>query len=142
MGRCERLSLDRLEELSIAELRDEWARCHGAPPPNLSADLLRHGIAHRIQERRHGGISRETRRIIMQTSRSATMGNEPAASPPQRKLTPGTRLVRDWHGAGHTVTVLEQGFEYDGQVWRSLTAVAKAITGTHRNGPRFFGLTQ
>ena len=78
----------------------------------------------------------------MQTSRSATMGNEPAASPPQRKLTPGTRLVRDWHGAGHTVTVLEQGFEYDGQVWRSLTAVAKAITGTHRNGPRFFGLTQ
>ncbi len=142
MGRRERLSLDRLEELSIAELRDEWARCHGAPPPNLSADLLRLGIAHRIQEKRHDSISRETRRIIMQTSRSATMGNKPPASPPQRKLTPGTRLVRDWHGTGHTVTVLEQEFEYDGQVWRSLTAIAKAITGTHRNGPRFFGLTQ
>jgi hypothetical protein len=142
MGRRERLSLDRLEDLSITELRGEWARCHGAPPPNLSADLLRLGIAHRLQEKRHGGISRETRRIIMQTSRSATVGNEQPALPPQRKLTPGTRLVRDWHGTGHTVTVLEQGFEYDGQVWRSLTAIAKAITGTHRNGPRFFGLTQ
>ena len=87
MGRREHLSLDRLEELSITELKDEWARCHGAPTPNLSADLLRLGIAHRIQEKRHGGISRETRRIIMQTARSATVGNEQPASPPQRKLT-------------------------------------------------------
>ncbi|HCE21025.1 MAG TPA: hypothetical protein DF282_00725 [Hyphomonas sp.] len=54
---------------------------------------------------------------------------------------PGTRLVRDWRGIGHTVTVLDDGFEYDGKVWRSLTAIAKAVTGTHRNGPRSFGLT-
>jgi Protein of unknown function (DUF2924) len=58
-----------------------------------------------------------------------------------RKLTPGTRLVRDWHGLGHTVIVLDDGFEYDGKHWRSLTAIAKAITGTAWNGPRFFGLT-
>lgn len=57
-----------------------------------------------------------------------------------RKLTPGTRLVRDWHGAGHTVTVLDDGFEYGGKRWKSLTAIAKAITGAHWNGPRFFGL--
>ena len=142
MGRPQRLPLDRLEELSIAELREEWARSHGAPTPNLSSNLLRLGIAHRLQEKRHGGISRETKRILLQTSRSANLGSERSASPPQRKLTPGTRLVRDWHGTGHTVTVLDKGFEYDGQVWRSLTAIAKAITGTHRNGPRFFGLTQ
>ncbi|MEV5033983.1 DUF2924 domain-containing protein [Sphingobium sp. LMC3-1-1.1] len=59
-----------------------------------------------------------------------------------RKLTVGTRLVRDWHGTGHTVIVLDEGFEYNGQRWRSLTAVAKAITGTHWNGNRFFGLTE
>jgi hypothetical protein len=58
-----------------------------------------------------------------------------------RKLTPGTRLVRDWHGVGHTVIVLEDSFEFDGRHWKSLTAIARAITGTHWNGPRFFGLT-
>lgn len=58
-----------------------------------------------------------------------------------RKLTPGTRLVRDWHGVGHTVTVLEQGFAYGGKEWRSLSAIAKTITGAHWSGPRFFGLT-
>ena len=142
MGRPQRLPLNRLEELSIAELREEWARCHSAPAPSLSADLLRFGIAHRLQEKRHGGISRETKRILLQTSRSANLASKRSTSPPQRKLTPGTRLVRGWHGTGHTVTVLDKGFEYDGQVWRSLTAIAKAITGTHRNGPRFFGLTQ
>ena len=142
MGRPERLSLDRFEDLSIIELREEWARCHGAPAPYLSADLLRLGIAHRQQEKRHGGISRETKRILLRTSRSANDASNHRTTPPQRKLTPGTRLVRDWHGTGHTVTVLGKGFEYDGQTWRSLTAIAKAITGTHRNGPRFFGLTQ
>ena len=59
-----------------------------------------------------------------------------------RKLTPGTRLVRDWHGVGHTITVLERGFAYDGQTWASLTAIAKAITGAKWNGPRFFGLAE
>jgi len=142
MGRPKRLPLDRTDELSIDALREEWARCHGAPAPSLSADLLRFGIGYRLQEKPHGGISRETRRILLQTSRSANLSSKSPASPPQRKLTPGTRLVRDWHGTGHTVTVLDKGFEYDGQVWRSLTAIAKAITGTHRNGPRFFGLTQ
>ena len=142
MRRSERLSLEGLEDLSSIELRVEWARCHGAPAPNLSADLLRLGIAYRLQENRHGGISRETKRILLQTSRSANVGGDRPSSPLQRKLTPGTSLVRDWHGTGHTVTVLDEGFEYDGQTWRWLTAIAKAITGTHRNGPRFFGLTQ
>lgn len=57
------------------------------------------------------------------------------------KLSPGTKLVRDWHGVGHTVTVLEKGFDYDGKVWSSLTAIASAITGSKWNGPRFFGVT-
>lgn len=142
MRRSERLSLEGLEDLSSTELREEWAHLQGAPAPNLSADLLRLGIAHRLQEKRHGGISRETRRILRQASRVAAGGSERLTAPLPRKLMVGTRLVRDWHGTGHTVTVLEEGFEYEGVTWRSLTAIAKAITGTHRNGPRFFGLTQ
>ncbi|MEO1731855.1 MAG: DUF2924 domain-containing protein [Pseudomonadota bacterium] len=141
MARTAGISLERLEELAGAGLKEEWERCHGAPAPNLSAELLRLGIAHRLQEKSHGGISRETKRFLLQTARAANERSERPTSPPPRKLTPGTRLVRDWHGTGHTVTVLDDGFEYDGQVWRSLTAIAKAITGTHRNGPRFFGLT-
>lgn len=141
MGRQARMPIEGLANLSKTELKGEWARCYGAPAPSLSADLLRLGIAYRLQEKRHGGASRETKRILLQTSRAANNGSAAPAPPPQRKLTPGTRLVRDWHGTGHTVTVLAEGFEYDGEIWRSLTAIAKAITGTHRNGPRFFGLT-
>ncbi|MCZ8172425.1 MAG: DUF2924 domain-containing protein, partial [Brevundimonas sp.] len=62
--------------------------------------------------------------------------------PSPRKLTPGTRLVRDWRGVGHTVVVLDDGFEYDRKHWKSLTAIAKAITGNQWNGPLFFGLAE
>lgn len=102
-------------------------------------DLLRLGIAHRLQERKLRGLSRESKRQLRQAVAVARRDNAMATSP--RRLAPGTRLVRDWHGVGHTVIVLDEGFEYDGRTWRSLTAIAKAITGAHRNGPRFFGLT-
>jgi len=127
---------DQLVGMSAGELAREWERVYRAPAPGLSADLLRLGIAWRLQERRLGGLSRDARAAL----RKAAAGRKTVPKL-RRKLTPGTRLVRDWHGNGHTVTVLEKGFEYDGKTWPSLTAIAKAITGTHWNGPRFFGLT-
>ncbi|MDC8754771.1 DUF2924 domain-containing protein [Erythrobacter sp. sf7] len=139
MGRRALMTLERLEQLGSLELKEEWARFHGAPAPSVTPDLLRLGIAYRLQEKKQGGLSRESKRLLRQAVAIAQQDNATAA--PLRRLTPGTRLVRDWHGAGHTVTVLDEGFEYDGRTWRSLTAIAKAITGTHRNGPRFFGLT-
>lgn len=139
MGRRALMTLDRLGELGPAELKEEWARCHGAPAPSVTPDLLRLGIAYKLQERKQCGLSRESKRLLRQAV--AIAQQDIAAAPPPRRLSPGTRLVRDWHGTGHTVTVLVDGFEYDGRCWRSLTAIAKAITGTHRNGPRFFGLT-
>jgi hypothetical protein len=142
MARSESLLLDRLAEIPVTELREKWARCYGVPAPNLSGDLLRLGISYRLREKIRGGISRETKRILLQTYRAASESNAQPTSPPPRKLTTGTTLVRDWHGIGHTVTVLDKGFEYDGKTHRSLTAIAKSITGTHRNGPRFFGLTR
>lgn len=139
MARRVYITLGRLAELPTEELKAEWARRYGAPAPNLSPELLRLGIGYRLQEQRHGGLSRATRSLLRQfAARALERG---AKSPPPRKLLPGTRLVRDWHGTGHTVVVLEKGFGYDGKHWKSLSSIAKAITGVHWNGPRLFGLT-
>ena len=133
------MNLGRLAELPPEELRDEWARRFGAPAPSLSPELLRLGIGYKLQEQRLGGLSRGTRTLLRQLS--ARVGEGSTKQLP-RKLTPGTRLVRDWHGVGHTAIVLEDGFEYDGKHWKTLTVVARAITGTHWNGPLFFGLSE
>ena len=140
MGRRPYMNLSRLAELSGEDLKTEWARRHGAPVPNLSPDLLRLGIGYKLQEVRLGGLGRSTRAFLRQ--RASRLAEPEAKGSLPRKLTPGARLVRDWHGVGHTVMVLEDGFEYGGQHWRSLTAIAKAITGVHWNGPRFFGLSK
>jgi hypothetical protein len=133
------MKLDRLVELEGYTLKEEWVRRYGAPAPNLSPELLRLGLAYRLQELRLGGLGRPTRSFLGQlAARVAQPANK---GPMPRKLTPGTRLVRDWHGVGHTVIVLNDGFEYGGEHWRSLTAIARAVTGTHQSGHRFFGLS-
>jgi hypothetical protein len=126
-----------LDAMGAPELANEWERAYGAPAPRISSDLLRLGIAWRLQEKKLGGLGRDAR-----------VGLRPgvchlgATAPRGRKLTPGTRLVRDWHGVGHSVTVLESGFEYEDRHWPSLTAIARHITGARWSGPRFFGLTE
>ena len=139
MARRAYITLGRMAELPLDDLKAEWAHRFGAPAPNLSLELLRLGIGFKLQEQRLGGIGRGTRSVLRQVVDRAGKGAVPKPLP--RKFTPGTRLVRDWHGVGHTVIVLESGFEYDGKHWKSLTAIAKVITGAHWNGPRFFGLT-
>ena len=134
------ITLGRLAELPPEDLKQEWARRFGASAPAVSPDLLRLGIGYKLQEQRLGGLSRSTRSLLQQVSMRA--GEVAATKPLPRKLTPGTRLVRDWHEVGHTVIVLDDGFEYDGKHWKSLTAIAKAITGGHWNGPLFFGLAE
>lgn len=137
------LTLARLAELPAAGLQEEWARRFGAPAPDLSPELLRLGVGYKLQEQRGGGLSRSTRSLLHRVAAQAGAGTAAGrTAPPPRKLTPGTRLVRDWHGTGHTVVVLEDGFEYAGQRWKSLSAIAKAITGTRWNGPLFFGLAE
>jgi hypothetical protein len=140
MTRRAYITLGRLAELPLEELRNEWARRFGAPAPNLSLELLRLGIGFKLQEEKLGGVNRATRTLLRHVAARAWEGG--AAKPLPRKLTPGTRLVRDWHGKGHTVMVRTDGFEYDGKHWKSLTAIAKAITGAKWNGPRFFGLSE
>ena len=139
MARRAYINLDRIAGMSTDELNEEWARRYAAPAPNLSPELLRLGIAYRLQEQRLGGVSRSTKTLLRQLATQSREGER--KGPPPRKLTPGTRLVRDWHGVGPTVTVQEDGFEYDSRNWQSLTAIAKAISGSHCSGPGFFGLT-
>lgn len=122
--------LAALDSLSPKELRSAWQVDYGFPAPALSSALLRSGIAWQRQVKRNGGHSKSTMRLL-------TSGRSSAAAP---KLCVGTRLVRDWHGKGHSVTVTDDGFEYEGHTWRSLTAIARHITGAKWSGPRFFGV--
>lgn len=140
MTRRSYVTLGRLAAMSLEEMKGEWARRYAAPAPNLSPDLLRLGLGYKLQEQRLGGVSRSTRSLLRQVATQGSAAGTAKSLP--RKLTAGTRLVRDWHGVGHTVIVLDSGFEYDGKHWKSLTAIAKAITGNHWNGPLFFGLSQ
>jgi hypothetical protein len=124
---------------SIDKLRREWRRLYRSGPPKISRDLLIRGIAYRRQELQHGGLGKTAHRKLKTLAKMfRTTGR--VAPDPGLALKPGVRLVREWHGRTHTVTVTEDGFEYAGVSYPSLTKIAKKITGAHWSGPRFFGL--
>jgi hypothetical protein len=128
MARRSYLPLTKVAVLPVEELKREWGSGYGTAAPNISPDLLRLGLAYKVQEQRAGGLSRLTLAALRYASQLPAA--EQGRAPPPRKLTPGTRLVRDWHGVGHTVVVTGRGFEYDGKPWKSLSAIARQITGT------------
>jgi Protein of unknown function (DUF2924) len=134
--------LDRiagLAELTSQQLREEWRRLYRSQPPRLSRDLLIRTIAYRMQELAHGGPSKATmRKLVMSAKGLATNGSVACDA----GIRPGTRLVREWHGKLHTVAVTQEGFEYAGKRYASLSKIAHAITGAHWSGPRFFGLNR
>lgn len=136
--------LARLQAMPRDELHIVWRRhFHSPPPRRVSRDLMLRAIAYKLQERVHGGLSQAAKRALRDVS-SAT-GREGANGSLIRAATalkPGVRLARDWGGKAHTVLVLEDGFDYRGQRYRSLSEIAKTITGAHWSGPRFFGLTR
>jgi hypothetical protein len=126
--------LARLETLSPADLRGRWVAVTGAVLPNVSPSLLRSALAWEIQARAFGGLSRDTIRKLDQLARGLTRTTA---------TQPGMRLVREWQGTAHVVTVDEAGVvRWDGRDYRSLSEVARSITGTRWSGPAFFGLKQ
>ena len=128
-----------LADVSPDELRREWRRLYHSDAPRISRDLLILGIGYRLQEIEHGGLGKATRRKLRTLAKTLrTTGR--VGSTPSLSLKPGARLVREWHGRSHAVTVTEDGFEYAGSSYTSLTKIAKKITGAHWSGPRFFGL--
>ncbi len=131
--------LDRIRSLGVDDLRVEWRRLYHSDPPRISRDLLVLAVSYRIQEIEHGGLGKATRRKL-QTIAKALRTTGRVRPTPSLSLKPGARLVREWHGRTHTVIVTEDGFEYAGTNYRSLSTIAKKITGAHWSGPRFFGL--
>lgn len=128
-----------LANMSSAQLQERWSTIGGDTPPSIPTPLLRRLVAQRIQERRQGAlpvmVARELERVADKSSSPAPVVQRPA-------LTPGTRLIREWNGHTITVEVMEGGFSRDGRKYRSLSEIAREITGAHWSGPRFFGLTQ
>ncbi len=117
-----------LEAMKLDELRVAWVRRVKSSPPKISAGLLRLALAHALQSKALGGITRSIDRKLGELAAGTT-------GPP-----PGTRLIRSWRGRLHTVTVTEeQKFNWQGKDWNSLSEVARTITGTRWSGPAFFG---
>jgi Protein of unknown function (DUF2924) len=130
-----------LTDLTAQQLRTEWRRLYRYNPPRLSRDLLVRTIAYRMQELAYGGLSKRTqRRLVALTKELQTNGS--IASDPGPRVRPGVGLVREWRGRTHTVVVTEDGFEYAGKTYSSLSKIAQTITGAHWSGPRFFGLNR
>ena len=132
--------LDRLTIMPIVQLRVRYRELfRGDPPKAFGPDLLRRSIAHRIQEKAYGGLSRSTQRLLdqMMKAYAAQLGGKIVLP---RRIKPGSVLVRQWKGKSHHVMVLADGFAYDGKAFGNLSEIAVLITGTRWNGPRFFGL--
>lgn len=123
--------LEALAIMPVGDLRMEWEKAYQEPPPILPRDVLRLGIAYRWQEKAMGGLARSVAGAL----RSSGNG-QPAIIATK----PGTRLVRSWNGRTISAQVSEDGFLFEDRIYRSLSAIAREVTGTAWSGPRFFGL--
>ena len=135
--------LSHLDGLDIQTLQDTWRRTFGRrPPAKLKSEFLRRALAYQTQEQHSGGLSRQALIRLKAWSKGTRGDEEFFASPKASPLTkPGTRFVREWQNEMHEVLTIETGgFVYKAKTYRSLTEIARAITGTHQSGPRFFGL--
>ncbi len=134
------VKLQALAEMDYDALRAEWRRLYRAPPPKrVSRDLLMLGVGWKVQERAYGGLGVATKRRLADLAKTMERNGDVTRNRVAR-LKPGARLVREWRGEIHTVIVLEDGFEWKGTQWRSLSMIAREITGVHWSGPRFFAL--
>jgi len=133
-----REALSRLPHLDLAELRELWCQLYKTETaPRFSRELLVRAVAYRIQEVASGGprleLQRQLRQIALELQQTGRLRIRP-------QLKPGTRLMREWRGQSHEVLVLDAGFSWQGTRYRSLSAIARKITGTAWSGPLFFGL--
>ena len=133
-----------LPGMSLADLKAMWKDLYDQAPPTHGKPYLVKRLAYRIQELAFGGLteSTEKRLDVLAQGKEDPKTNSAGGEKRQKANTPapGARLVREWKGKEYVVMVMENGFEYQGRKFRSLSAVAKEITGTHWSGPVFFGL--
>ena len=125
-----------LTGLDLTALRDEWRRLFGAEPPGYGKDMMRRRLVYRVQELAYGSLPEPIRKQLDVIDAKVTRKPKAKDGIPIA----GSMIIREWGGVHHEVKVLDDGFEYRGQHWRSLSQIAKTITGTQWNGPMFFGL--
>ena len=131
----------KLGDLGLEQLRGIWAKRLGAVPKHQSADLLRRRLAYELQVRAYGGLKPETLQRLRKLHQSFKA--DPKYTPQANYgLKPGTLLTREWKGATYRVGVLNEGFEFKGEKYDSLSKIASLITGTKWSGPAFFGFRE
>ena len=134
--------LEAIASLERPECIDHWVRRFGhMPPKHVSVQFMRKVLAYEEQVRRFGGHSSAVRKALKAALKEGKPRRETASDrTPVVPLRPGTHLVREWNGRTYQVEVLDDGFRLDGKHYRSLSAIARKITGAYWSGPRFFGL--
>lgn len=138
-------SIDSLELASRSELIKDWEKTFGSsPPPSTSQDMMRLIIGWEIQAKTSRSDVRALKSAINKLRRSTGNPDDGAVAviKPKTALSPGTRLSRDWQGRTYIVDVLDKGYAFDGRLYTSLSPIAKVITGSHRSGPLFFGVSK
>jgi hypothetical protein len=132
--------LAALSKMPRDELQALWATLFGPPPnPALRRENLIPILAYRLQEKACGGLRASVAKRLRALAEGKANGRKTPATPSVR-LKAGTRIVREWQGQLHEVSTLPNGYEYNGRTWRSLSEIARAITGTRWSGPAFFGV--
>ena len=130
----------RLADLSLPELRERWKTLFGNPAPlSLRRKFPARAVAYQMQVQVYGGLSSATKRRLREIAEAVRRGN-PDAAGISRQIRLGTQMIRQWRDKTHIVTAIAGGFEWNGQTYKSLSAVAKDITGTNWNGYAFFGI--
>ena len=135
--------LARLKAMTVNELKSEWQTLMGSTPPNNSRTFLEQRLAYRIQELTYGGLPKPVSRLLdaLADEVEGKKVRSTVISDPRNPVI-GTRLVREWNAVEHVITVLQGGFDWQGRRYKSLSAIARDITGTQWNGYRFFGLRE
>lgn len=134
------LEIARLRDLELPELRATWEKHYGAAvPKTLRREMLIRAILWQVQAKALGGLKPATRKYLLEVADAAHSKTGAAPAPPIR-IRPGTKLIRVWQNRTHTVTALDEGFTWQGKRYRSLSQIARAITGTRWNGLVFFGV--
>jgi hypothetical protein len=132
--------IGRLPNLSLLELRHRWKTLFGHPAPkSLRRNFLARAVAYQMQVEAYGGLSDATKRRLREIANAVRTGDASAMLGSSR-IKPGTQMIRQWQNTTHTVTALAEGFDWNGRTYKSLSAVANAITGTNWNGFAFFGI--
>lgn len=138
-----RRQMDAVDDMGVEQLRDKFAELFGLEPHSFSADYLRRRIGYRLQELQFGGLSTESAKLLDSLADADPLANLQSVPARRYSRARGTRYLREWRGKTYEVTVLgPKEFEYDRQVYNSLTAIATKITGTHQSGHKFFGVTK